>query len=114
MKNYKSIIPIILIFCGTLFYVGASYIHLGIKEWTFAKALSIAIPLVLIEYIFSLNGNKLAHTNGWSSSNIMLMTMCFYFINIIILNKVYLGDKTSKRVFISYVFVLTGFYLGIT
>ena len=105
--------PVLLIFCAAMFYVGASYIHLGMKDWTFAKAIAIAIPLVLVEYTLSLNGNKIAHKNGWSSSEIMLMTMCFYFIGVLILNKAYLGDKTTERDFIAVMFVLAGFYLGV-
>lgn len=45
----------------------------------------IAMPLVVIEYCFSLNGNKLAN-ESMSPTQILTMTIGFYVLNIMILN----------------------------
>ena len=52
----------LFIYIGTIFYVIASYFHLSIKKWNLKQAYLIAIPLVMVEYYFSLNGNLISST----------------------------------------------------
>jgi hypothetical protein len=77
-----------LIYIGTVFYVIASYYHLQYKEsWNFFTVLGIAIPLVILEYFFSLHGNHYAHFfHHMTPLDILIITMCFYFINLWLLN----------------------------
>ncbi len=91
------IFTLFMIYMGTLFYVIASYYHLKLREnWNFFMALGIAIPIVVIEYIFSLHGNYYAHFFfNMTPLDILVITMCFYFINLWILNFFVL--KTSKH-----------------
>jgi len=86
--NYIEIFTVfLLIYLGTGMYILASYFHLTIKNWTFIKALILAIPLVLIEYQFSLRGNYLANTIlKMNTIQITLVTMMFYLINAWLLN----------------------------
>lgn len=84
---YHNIYIFILIFLGSVAYTFASYYHLKMNNWTFTKALLIAIPIVLIEYQFSLRGNFLASTIlSMNAVQIALITMTFYFINTWLLN----------------------------
>ena len=71
---------IALIYFGTVCYTIAAYFHLYLKDqWTFTKALMIAIPFVLIEYVFSLNGNHYAlKVLDWSPLQILVVTVAFY------------------------------------
>lgn len=86
--------PFVLIYIGTVFYVLAGYMHLSFKRWTFKRALIVAMPLVLIEYIFTLNGNRRAHKfMGLSAQQILLTTMVFYFVNLWILNYLLLSHE---------------------
>lgn len=87
-----------LIYLGSLCYVLASYYHLKLKDnWKFLTALSIAIPLILIEYTFSLHGNHYAHTYlRLTALDILIITICFYFVNLWLLNRFVLGHKGHK------------------
>jgi|APGre2960657373_1045057.scaffolds.fasta_scaffold49708_3 uncharacterized protein (DUF486 family) len=79
---------ILLIFIGSVSYTVAAYYHLRIEKWTFLKAFAIALPLILIEYQFSIRGNHHAHdTLKMNAVQITLLTMAFYFINAWVLNK---------------------------
>lgn len=85
MNNWY--ITLLFIYLGTVCYVAASYFHLHIKDWTFWKAFWIAIPLVVIEYQFSLRANRVAmYIHGLSPVHIVLITLCFYFVNVWLLN----------------------------
>lgn len=77
-----------LIYIGTIFYVIAAYYHLKLNEkWSFWRALMIAIPFVLVEYCFSLNGNYyMHHALDYSPMDILNITMCFYFVNLWLMN----------------------------
>jgi len=98
----------LFIYLGSWFYVLASYYHLGIKNWTFIRAFAIAIPLVMIEYFFSLHGNRFSSDIlDHNPVTILLITMCFYFINTSILNYV----KIKKE--INYGKEFAGFFLVI-
>lgn len=89
MNSYlQTAFYICLIYIGTVCYVIAAYYHLKLGDkWNFWRALMIAIPLVLIEYCFSLNGNYYIHQIcGYSAMDILIITICFYFINLWLLN----------------------------
>lgn len=77
-----------LIYTGSMFYICASYLHLIYnKEWSITKAYSIAIPVVLIEYMFSLHG--IYYLNKYFNlepTQIIIINMCFDFINLWLLN----------------------------
>lgn len=80
----------------------------------YKKALSIAIPLVIIEYIFSLRGNhSLNEEIKVNPVSIMLITMCFYFINTWLLNYFVIKNKINPiREIISFVLILIAFYIS--
>jgi dipeptide/tripeptide permease len=110
--NANTINGLVLILTGSIFYVGASYYHLGLKKWTFWHAFAIAIPLVAIEYMFSLRGNYYAHRGGLSSYQILLITMCFYFMGLIFLNKILGREKPTLRDGVAMAFIIGAFYLA--
>ena len=105
-----------LIFIGTIFYVLASYYHLKIKNnWTFLKALAIAIPFVLIEYSFTLNGIHQSYTYlNHSTSTILIITICFYFINMWIFNYFILNQININlfREIIAFLLIGGAFYIS--
>lgn len=106
--------PLLLIYLGTCFYTLAAYYHLQFKEWSFLKALLIAIPLVLIEYAFSLHGNFYAYQiMHLSATTILLVTMCFYFLNLWLLNYFVLHHETVfwKEV-LAFIFILCAFAIS--
>lgn len=78
-------LPALLIYLASWCYVLAQYYHLHLSNWTLLKAALIAAPLVLVEYSLALNGNKLASVT-MSPTQILIMTIGFYIINIMILN----------------------------
>lgn len=96
IASYVAIL--LLIYLGSLCYVIASYYHLKLKDnWKFFTALAIAIPFVLIEYTFSLHGNHYAHKYlKLTAIDILIITICFYFINLWLLNRFVLGHKGHK------------------
>lgn len=102
------------VYIGTVFYSLAAYFHLSLKDWNFKKAFTIAIPLVLIEYFFSLRGNKYLH--DYSNKNpvqILLITMCFYFVNTWLLNYFIIKNPVNFwRELISFILILIAFSLS--
>lgn len=107
--------PLLLIYLGTWFYTLAAYYHLHLGEnWSFFQAFIIAIPLVLIEYTFSLHGNFYAYHNmHLSAMTILLVTMCFYFINLWLLNYFFLYHKTVFwKELLAFIFILCAFALS--
>lgn len=87
-------ISILLIYIGTCFYTTASFYHLKLQNWSFWKGYAIAIPLVCIEYIFNIWGNKYANLNGLNVVQIMMLIIAFYMINIWIINVFVLKQNT--------------------
>jgi hypothetical protein len=82
-----------LVYLGTVFYTLAAYYHLSLRNWTWTKAAMVAIPLVLIEYVFSLRGNRyLNEYSGFNPTRVLLITMCFYFVNLWLLNYFVIGN----------------------
>jgi len=103
----------LLIFFGSVCYTIASYYHLKLKNWTFMKALLIAIPFVIIEYQFSLRGNMHARQHlNMNAIDIVLITMCFYFINAWILNFLVLKQNvTVWREILSFGLIVCAFLI---
>lgn len=78
-----------LIFIGSVSYTIAAYYHLKLENWSFFMAFAIAVPLILIEYQFSIRGNYAAkHVLNLNAVQITLITMTFYFVNSWVLNKI--------------------------
>lgn len=90
----KNLVAIALIYLASWCYIIASYYHLSLENWSFIKALIIAMPFVIIEYSLSLNGNKLAN-HSLNSVQILLITICFYLVNAWILNVVVLKSPIN-------------------
>ena len=110
--NIKTIGIVSLVYIGTIFYTFAAYYHLKYKtNWTFAKAFILAIPFVLIEYMFSLHGNHYANTViGMSAQSILIMTVCFYFCNLWLLNYFVLKHTVNAwREIIAFTLVIMAF-----
>lgn len=109
----KQAFPIILIYLGTMMYTLAAYYHLKLnrKEWNFTRVFIMAMPLVAIEYTFSLHGNYYAHEwLGMTPMQILILTMCFYFVNLWLLNHYILKHKTHFiREVIAMVLILSAF-----
>ncbi len=111
MTNLK---PYFLIYLGSIFFVLAAYYHLSYKPWTFSKALSTALPLVCIEYIFSLNGNHMAHEDlDLNPIQILIITITFYFINLWLLNYFVIKKTINlKKEIVAFGLIVTGFLLS--
>jgi len=98
MKLLSFFKYVALIYIGTICYVIAAYYHLIMKnKWSFLNAFMIAIPIVIIEYTFSLHGNHYLHNElDYSAMDILIMTICFYFINLWLLNYFVLKNKVTN------------------
>ena len=105
----------LLVYIGTVCYTVAAYYHLSLRSnWTFLKAFAIAIPIVVVEYCFSLNGNYYLNSKlNFSAMSILIMTMCFYFVNLWILNFFVLKTKVKNmyKEFFCFALILTAFFL---
>ena len=105
----------LLVYLGTVCYVIAAYYHLSLHtHWTFLKAFMIAIPIVMAEYCFSLNGNYYLHSQlKLSAMDILIMTICFYFVNLWLLNYFVLKNKVKnvyKELF-CFILIISAFLL---
>lgn len=107
----------LLIFIGTIFYTLAAYYHLTYnKNWTFLKALAIAMPFVLIEYTFSLRGihHSYKYLNH-STSTILIITIIFCFISMWLFNYFILKNRTNVNLFkefLAFVLIIIAFYIS--
>jgi hypothetical protein len=73
----------------------------------------IAIPIVCIEYFFSLQGNKNLNKNNVNPVSIVIVTMCFYFINTWILNYFVIKNKINTgRELLSFILIIIAFVLS--
>jgi hypothetical protein len=112
-KTGLYLFTLLLIYLGSVFYVIASFFHLKMgNNWTFLKAYSIAIPVVLVEYIFSLNGNHLAnHSLGIDPIQILIITICFYFVNLWVFNYFVLKNTTKSvwRELLAFALIVVAF-----
>jgi hypothetical protein len=101
-----------LIYFGTVAYTLAAFYHLKLSQWTFVRALALAVPLVLIEYQFSLRGNYLARSLlQMNNVQIALVTMVFYFLNAWLLNLLVLksGNVVWWRELMAFSFICAAF-----
>ena len=106
-----------IIYIGTWFYTLAAYLHLKLGEsWTFSKAYMLALPLVAIEYLFSLRGNHAANAfHGLNPLQILAITLCFYFINLWILNKFVLKNPVIWwREILCFALIMCAFFITTT
>lgn len=84
----QGLFAVFLVYLGAVFYALAAFYHLSMPKWTFLRGLAVAVPLILIEYHFSLRANRLMHeTLQWNATQIAFLTLIFYFINTWIMNK---------------------------
>jgi len=108
----KNIGILFLIYVGTIFYTLAAYYHLTFgNKWRFIDAFLVAIPLVVIEYTFSLPGNHYANLIlKLSAQNILTITVCFYFINLWLLNYFVLKHKVNMiREIVAFILIIMAF-----
>lgn len=104
-------LPILLIFLGSVMYTIAAYAHLKFNNWTFVKAFALAMPIVALEYVFSLHGNKLSNTVlGLNAIQILIITFCFYFVNLWVMNIMFLHHRVVWwREAVAFVLVCAAF-----
>ena len=106
------------IFIGAVFYTLASFYHLKMdKNWTFLKALIIAVPFVLIEYTFTLHGIYYSYKFlDLTPSQILIITICFYFICIWIFNyfimKIRLDNVHMMKEALAFLLIIIAFYIS--
>jgi len=102
-----------LIFVGSVSYTVAAYYHLKLEDWSFMKAFAIALPLILIEYQFSIRGNYQAkNVLKMNAVQITLITMSFYFVNAWALNYFFLKAKVVWwRELLAFACILLAFAL---
>lgn len=114
VKWFHWVFIVGLIYIGSVSYTIAAYYHLKIKNWSFALAFALAVPLILIEYQFSIRGNRAAsHTLHLNAIQITTLTMTFYFINSWILNYFFLKQPVVWwRELLAFVFVVLAFVLS--
>ena len=105
---YKSIF---LIYIGSILYIIAAFYHLSIKNWTIITAAAIAVPVLILEYSFSLRGNRYAN-KYLSATKILILTMMFYLINITILDTIVLKNGVSLRDIIALFMVVGAVYIS--
>ena len=56
------------------------------EDWTFWRGYAIAIPLVCVEYVFNIWGNKMANLHGMNVVQIMMLIISSYMVNIWLMN----------------------------
>jgi hypothetical protein len=106
------------IFIGAVFYTLASFYHLKMdKNWTFFKAILIALPFVLIEYTFTLHGIFYSYKFlDLKPSQILIITICFYFICIWIFNyfvmKIRLDRVHMLKEIFAFLLIIIAFYIS--
>ena len=116
VRYIEWIFVIGLIFIGSVSYTIAAYYHLKLTNWSFLTAFAIALPLILIEYQFSIRGNYAAqHVLGLNAIQITLITMSFYFVNVWILNYFFLKQPVVWwREVLAFICVGAAFVLSTT
>lgn len=106
-------LAILFIFIAAIIFVCASFlVPLGlpnISDWT---AILYAMPLVFLEYNFSIRGNRMAHAGGLTSFEILNLTIIFYFVGLFLVNKVFIGDEIKLKDLGATVLIALGFYVG--
>jgi uncharacterized protein (DUF486 family) len=105
---YNKYIIFLFIYIGSVFYTIASYYHLKETNWSFLKALLIAVPVVFIEYQFTLRGNhQLSTLYGFNSTQIGIFVIISDFINAWLLSYFILKQKNnnSMRNILAFFFI---------
>lgn len=106
-------IAILLIFIACIVYTIASYAlpfgAVGLSDWT---TILYAMPIVFLEYNFSIRGNRMAHAEGLTSFEILNLTIIFYFVSLLLVNKVFIGDELKLKDLGAVSLVALGFYVG--
>ncbi len=106
-------LAILFIFIACIIYTIASYAlplgATGLTDWT---AILYAMPIVFLEYNFSIRGNRMAHKDGASSFEILNLTIIFYFVSLLLVNKVFIGDNLQLKDLGAVALVALGFYVG--
>lgn len=112
-----SFLAVLFIFIASLVYVIASYavpIYSGLSVW---KSILLAMPLVFIEYNFSIRGNRRAHEDGYKPLQILTLTIVFYYIAMFIMEKLLSPKKYNITEGIkdvtSAALIALGFYIGL-
>jgi uncharacterized protein (DUF486 family) len=105
-----------LIFIGSVSYTIAAFYHLKFKSWSFLSAFALALPLILIEYQFSIRGNFAAKdVLKLNAIQITLLTMTFYFVNAWVLNYFFLKQPVVWwREVIAFVCIILAFVFTTT
>jgi uncharacterized protein (DUF486 family) len=110
------LLAILLVYLASLCYVIAAYYHLSmVDNWTLLSAMSIAIPIVCIEYLFSLPGNHYLHKyHDLDPIQILIITIVFYFINLWLLNVFVLKKKIRSYMneMVAFVLIISAFYIS--
>jgi len=113
--EYSLNLSLLLVYLASLCYVIASYYHLVLNEkWTFSLSISIALPIVIIEYCFSLPGNySLNKYHNFDPIHILIITIIFYFINLWLLNVFIIKNpvKNYYNEIIAIILILSAFYI---
>ena len=107
-------LTVVFIYIGTLCYTIASYLHVSLHDWTFLKAFLIALPVVIVEYQFSLRANRAAVAfHGMSILQVLVFTLCFYFVNLWLLNWLVMKHRVIYwRESACFLLVLAAFYIS--
>lgn len=110
---FEWILIIGMIFVASVSYTIAAYYHLKLENWSFLMAFGIALPLILIEYQFSIRGNFAAKDIlKLNAVQITLITMTFYFINSWVLNAIFLKNKVVWwREILAFGFIIAAFII---
>ena len=101
-------------YIATIFYVLAQYYHLSLDTWSLTRAFTIAVPLVIIEYYFSLTANHEANSIlKINPIQILIITMTFYFINTWLFNYFILkNDVIVWKEITSFILIIGAFMLS--
>ena len=95
ISDYRyTIYAIVLMYLGSVFFALASFWTFKLKEWTFHRALFIALVAFFFQYQFQLRGINFARTRlKMTYLQIVLIILCCNYINSLIINRFYLKDK---------------------
>jgi hypothetical protein len=109
-----KILSILLIYCGTWFYTIASFYHLSFQKWSFWKSYLLALPLVSIEYIFNIFGNKYASLSGINIIQIQMIIIAFYMMNVWMINLFVIQENTIVlwRELLAFIFLISSIVIS--
>jgi hypothetical protein len=95
IHDYRyTIYAIVIIYLGSVFFTLSSFWTFKLKEWTFYRALFIALVAFLFQYQFQLRGIDFARTRlKMAYLHIIIIILCCNYINSLIINRFYLKEK---------------------